>query len=419
MPIDPVQLSYDSYNLQSDTIITADIEGDEQAPQKSIGLYELPVLHGGKKTFEKYQSRRISIAGVIKSASISGLVGKLEEVKELFTRQDKTLQILYPGNYPRIYTASVDKNLEIQRDPWELNIARFKASFLCSEPWSVQSLTSVSGVYTIASSTTQLGVGISGTLDPQPLIYFNTTASGSRFSIVNTTTGDTMDVPTTFSGTGRSLLIDCYNYQVKIDGVPTSFKGVFPRFNPGVNNLTITTYGTAGSAIDQSFETQTNFGLSFGSSANYWGQTFTPTRSSVLAVELSIGANSSTPHEDITVQIRTTSAGLPTSTVLGTATISAFNSGGYAWRRATFSAPVTVTPGTVYAIVVFSSGMPTSYFYQFGQANEYTGGRWVSSSNAGASFSAVDVRDALFRIYGDSGTALTGKVVIEYKPRRL
>lgn len=423
MAIDPVQLSFDGYNLQNDTIITSDIDGDEQAPPKGIGVFELPVLHGAKKTFEKVQARRITIAGLVKSATISGLVGKLEEMKELFTRQDKQLLITYPNGYPRLYSATVEGALEIQRDPWSLNIAPFKATFLCAEPWSVQTATSISGVYNITGPVASLALGISGTLDPQPQIWFHTTASGSRFSLTNTTTGDTIEVPTTFSGTGRSLLIDCYNYQVSIDGQPVTFKGTFPRFNPGVNNLLIQTYGTAGGAIDQSYQdpTTATYNTDIGGPSTFRAQSFVPAITKILAVELYLaryGSGPITSAYDLTVSIQADSAGKPSGTDLVSATIPAFNSTTPSWKRATFSSALTVTVGTTYWIVIKALSAPAfTYSIYYSSTSQYANGGAAWTTDGGVSW-LTNTYDRLFRIYSDQGTPLSGRLIIGYNPRR-
>src|SRR2546426_262711 len=144
----PTNIQYDGYTYQDSTIITAVVEGDDSAPKKALGIYELPVLHGAKKTFEKYIARRISLTGIIKSPTASGLIGKMEEMKEVATRQDKTLTLTYPS-YTRIYTASVEGAPVFSRAPYAINIADFEQTFLAAEPWSVQTQTAISGVYNV------------------------------------------------------------------------------------------------------------------------------------------------------------------------------------------------------------------------------------------------------------------------------
>lgn len=427
MPDVPVDIQFDSYELQDTTVITSDIDGDDSAPKKSVGVYELPVLNGAKKTFEKYQARRITLQGIIKSPTASGLVGKMEEMKEVVARQDKQLTLTYPS-YTRIYTGvSSEAGVEFKRASYAINIADYSLTFVCPEPWSVQTTTSVSGVYGITTPTTALSVGVSGMLDPQPLIFFNTTASGSRFTIMNQTTGDVIDVPTTFSGSGRSLLIDPYNFQVTLDGTPVTFKGTFPRFKPGINSLLISTFGSAASALDQKFE-ETTLSLPYASymAGTYRSaQSFVPTGTAILFAELYLRSNPTGASGDITVEIQTNSGGSPSGSVLGTATIAAFYSYGTIWKRAVFTAGITVTPGTTYWLVAYASTSAPVYRYtwvEYATTDKYSSGSAKQSSNSGTTWSASGLganSDHLFRVYSDLGTTLSGKLVIQYNPRRM
>ncbi len=423
MPDTPVDISYDGYDLQDDTIITSSIDGDDGLPSKVISVYELPILPGGKITNEKFQSRRITLSGKIKSPTASGLISKLEEVKEVFSRQQKTLILTYPDNNRRIYTASVESFPDPKRPSYSVNITDYNVTFVCTEPWAVNSQTTVSGVYAISQSITGLNVGISGMVDPQPVITFNTTASGSQFLIANNTTGDSMVVSTTFSGTGRQLSIDTYKFEVRLDGVPVEYKGRFPRFNKGLNSLTIATLGTAGSAVDQSMDIASLYGIGkqpFGRDY-YIAQSFVPTKPYLLYVELRIGYNSSIAG-DITVEIRSNNSGFPSSTVLSTASIPAITSR-LAWRRAVFPSAVTLTPGTTYWIVVYSANSNRSYTYEIESyhVSRYANGYAAFSSNSGLSWaggSLYNYFDIFFRTIADSGTPLTGTLAIEYNPRK-
>lgn len=422
MPDVATDIQFDSYSLQDSTVITEVIDGDDSMPKKAIGLYELPVLHGAKKTFEKYEARHITMRGVVKSTTASGLVGKMEELKEVVSRQDKQLTITYPS-YTRIYTGvSSEAGISFDRPAYAVNIADFSLTFVAPEPWSVQTTTSVSGVYGITSSITNLAVGISGMLDPEPYIFFNTTTSGSRFSLTNTTTGDTIDITTTFSGSGRSLLIDCYSRQVTIDGLPTTFKGVFPRFKPNVQNtLVLSTFGNATGGKDQAFEDTAigNTDYSIGS-AIYRAQSFVPGVSGTLPfLEMYLKGISANTARDVTVEIRSDNSGTPSSTVLATATISSFDSASPSWKRALFSSGVSLTSGTTYWIVAYTN-FYLSYRWMGSTTSQYASGGAAISYNRGVTWTAyTSGLDHLFRTYLDYSAALAGKLVIQYNPRRM
>jgi hypothetical protein len=84
----------------------------------------------------------------------------------------------------------------------------------------------------------------------------------------------------------------------------------------------------------------------------------------------------------LTVEIRSTSAGTPTSTILATGTIpsSAVTSGQFA--SATFDTPAPVTAGTQYALVAWAAGTAGTNFDAWDDTdlNPYAGGSGFASS---------------------------------------
>ena len=417
-----VNISYDDYDLQDEDIIIEKIIGDDSLPQKIQDINELPVEDGGKITSEKIASRRITIEGIVKNTSASGLIGKIEEIKEIASRKEKTLIITQPVNNQRIYTASVDGSPDFSARPaWAVNIAPIRMSFICTKPFAVNTQTAISGVYNIDSSITNLSVGISGTAEPRPRIYFNTTASGSKFLINNVTSNESIEVPTTFSGTGRSLLIDTEKSEVSIDGLPENFKGSFPDFKIGNNELQIVTVGSAGSAKDQSFD---DVSLTLASAVfgglRIKGQSFIATLNNLLYVEFFLSTRTPIRLEDITVELRDDSGGEP-DTLIASATIEKFNSNTPSWRRAIFNSAISVIPGNTYYLLLKSS---SSYSYSYGlltvsSSSQYADGNAIWSDDNGANwFQPANGYDRLFRTFGNIDADLTGKLVIQYNPRK-
>lgn len=414
-----VSITFDDYSFQSDTIITESIIGDDSLPAKNLGVYELPVIDGAKKTFEHVQARRITIRGILKSTTASGLVGKMEELKEVTTREDKQLVINHPGDYPRIYTASVVGSPKIEREFHHVTIAPFQVEFICLEPWSVRTTVGVSGVYNVLGAITNISLGISGTLDPKPTLYFNTTASGTKFVVQNNTTGKSMEVTTSFSGIGRSLIIDCENFDVLLDNSPTDYRGTFPSFNPGINELKIVTVGQSGPSTDQSFE-PVAFAYSSFSGSRFIAQKFVPTLSNLLYVETLLRFRRTA--RDIVIEIRTDNTNNPSSTILASATIPAFNSDSPSWKRAIFDSPVSLTPGSTYWIVLTVPGAPISEYCESAYATNNSESEATTrySLNGGLTWAVTSGYKVslAFRTFHELSSQLTGKFVVQYNPRR-
>lgn len=135
------------------------------------------------------------------------------------------------------------------------------------------------------------------------------------------------------------------------------------------------------------------------SSVNWSAQTFTPTITGALQAIDVVLMKINSPG-DITVEVRTTSGGLPTSTILASTTIPAssviINE---SWVRATFTSPATVTTSTQYAIVIrtIASGND-AYVIKTVTGNLYGGGTSLYSTDSGATW-VSESTDKAFKLY--------------------
>ena len=177
-----------------------------------------------------------------------------------------------------------------------------------------------------------------------------------------------------------------------------------------VNNVSLVSTAT----IDQQ-NTSLNSGGFTVTTSQWMGQTFTPSISGVvpkLDINLFCGACSGS-NPPVTVEIRSTSGGLPTGTVASTTTIAGFSSGSAVFYTATFNAPAFLSAGTVYAIVVrlVTARTVGSYAVTDNSFNPYAGGNVVFSTNAGGSWGALAGDDLGFKIYVNTGFSPSGTLI--------
>lgn len=136
----------------------------------------------------------------------------------------------------------------------------------------------------------------------------------------------------------------------------------------------------------------------------YWyGQTFTTDSDTNYLTKVLLSLQKvGSPSGNINVSIYATSGGLPTGAALATKSISAsaVNSS-MSSHEFEFASPVSVSPSTVYAIVVSVPSGDGGNNVQWGYAgsDSYAGGNRVESSNSGSSWSA-QTYDAGFEVYG-------------------
>jgi hypothetical protein len=167
-----------------------------------------------------------------------------------------------------------------------------------------------------------------------------------------------------------------------------------------------------------------NSGSGFNITTTQWiGQTFVPAVSGQLAkIDMSLFcASCSGTDQPLTVEVRTTSSNLPTSTVLASATIPGFSSGASGNYTATFASPPTLTAGTKYAFILrLATARTGNYDAIFSTGpTAYTSGDLVASVNSGASWliptTGGTARDMVFKTYMATGFASSGTLVSSLK----
>lgn len=167
----------------------------------------------------------------------------------------------------------------------------------------------------------------------------------------------------------------------------------------------------------------TGFGFNATSIA---GQTFKAAVSGTLtkvAVNLFCsGCSGTTP--DVAVSIRATSLGVPTGGDLAAATIPGFNSGSGGFFTAEFAAPMTVTAGTTYAVLLRATANPSAGTYAYlcsctGQTtgtNPYVDGSRVTPTGPKGSWETdQNGRDLGFKVFVLGGFATPGTFISSLK----
>lgn len=159
----------------------------------------------------------------------------------------------------------------------------------------------------------------------------------------------------------------------------------------------------------ESFENTYDLSNSFY--GNTWtGQTFTTDNIQAHTVtSVKISMRRSDASTLLYAYIYATSGGVPTGAYL--AKSNAYNTtpilGTEAWGELTFSTPPVLEKNTLYALCVQNTGDSThKIIWTYCLDNEYSGGTWLGSSNAGVSWTATSSIDRKFQIWGEDATAV-------------
>ena len=152
-------------------------------------------------------------------------------------------------------------------------------------------------------------------------------------------------------------------------------------------------FSIAAAQIDQQQLNSSGGGSAFNS-VTWVGQTFVPTVTGALSqLDVSLfcfqcaGAN-----PGIIVDVRTTSAGLPTSTVLATTTLTGFSSSSSTFYSAVFASPPRLTAGVPYAFTIHGATARATGTYAASfstTAAAYPNGARVGSPNGGLTWTIL------------------------------
>jgi hypothetical protein len=165
----------------------------------------------------------------------------------------------------------------------------------------------------------------------------------------------------------------------------------------------------AAEQLDQQ-QVNSSGGGSLFNNVTWVGQTFVPELSGALSrLDVSMFCfQCAGTNPDIIVEVRTTSGGLPTGTVLATTTLPGFSSSSSTFYSAVFTSPANLTAGTTYAFTIHGATARTTGTYAASfstTAAAYPSGTRVGSANRGLTWTIIGSgvpstpRDLTFRTF--------------------
>ncbi len=242
-----INVTFNGFDLQNDTYTTTNINYRHLA-EKVIDTKPRPRT-GGFDVVDTYYSRKvITLTGWIRADSEDALRTARDNLFKALRPQEKDLDIDYGTDVLR-YKATVSR-IDVPEEHFHINRLPFTIEFVAL-PWATKTTQSQDSK-TITSSPYSNSIDFGGTFGPFPVLKWS--VSGTPASAItaikfeNTTTGDWIEVDNlTLDSNGDYLEIDCAGMTVKEGTTSKDFSGVFPEFEPGVNNYTVTITGGGGS----------------------------------------------------------------------------------------------------------------------------------------------------------------------------
>ena len=233
---------------------------------------------------EVIDTKQIIIEGIIQGTTQANLEANIDTFNELMSRKNKNLDISYAGGTRRY--VCIPGKVNYVRDYYNLLFVPF--SIIMQVPLGVGKDTSTTTLTakTLTAVTTTDTLTFSGSAEPKPVIKvtINTRGNGDVVRIENTDNDDYIDVDLDDFVATDYLEVDCENLTVLKNGTTElNYRGMFPRFEIGANNIKYTVFGS-GYTIDQQNQAQNACGDIFNNGGNIpsFGQSFIPSQSGII-----------------------------------------------------------------------------------------------------------------------------------------
>ncbi|HEC63655.1 MAG TPA: hypothetical protein ENI23_00010 [bacterium] len=247
--------SFQTTASASATILTRDIQYRGIAA-KNLNIMEDTIRDGWKLVDEHYSNKTIHISGWLISDTGDNLKTLVDNVKGYLRETEKNLDIeTYGGSGVYRRYVATPQNFEVQEEHWNITQVPFTCEFMC-QPFNKETSTTTVDLNSggaISGSPYNEAVVLTGNYKAKPIITItvNSETDFTVFKWDNTTNSDWLQVATAFSA-ADVLVINCEIETVELNGTAIDFTGVFPNFDPGTNNLTLTMTAAAFN-IDVSF----------------------------------------------------------------------------------------------------------------------------------------------------------------------
>lgn len=427
--MDSVQ--FDGTQLVNTTYTTRKAQ-HESMTNRDLDYMQLARDNGSILIQDRWGTKTIRLSGVLFGSSESDLESKIDSFKELFSRQEKNLDI-DKGGTTRRYVATCT-SFNFNRDYFNNTFAPWAAEFivLSGDGKDTSTTTALDEYHLIADPVGTHSFTLSGSKSPQPTITLDgaslTYVKGIKFK--NTDTGESITVTDDSDWDYNEVIINCEDKKVTLDGNEVDFYGSFPNFQIGTNNFEI----TAGEiTCVQNYRDYSDIaaGTNTVNTTYHYAQSFEIPKDddTFQAIELAISKTGS--PGDLTWRIETDDNGEPSGTYASSSptsegTISAGDvQAGFRWitsyaedsNETNNYENFSLEANTRYWLVLYAAGVDASNYYCIGYGGNasFENGKYLKSEDSGSSWTDQE-KDLFFKILLGGRTATTNSlnVSVEY-----
>jgi len=417
----PQSIQFDSTELRNTTYIPRFVK-HESATERELNILNLARSDGGVLVNDRRGVKRITLQGILTGTSESALETAIDSMKELFSRQQKNLDISWAGSTRRYVATCAFHNFD--RDFFHLLYVPWTAEFVVvSGVGKDTTSTAEKHNITVNANPYSFSCTFAGSAKPKPTITleFGTGHTYPRgIQIKNTTTGEKIIFNKTSAlANGDTIVIDFENKKITLEGVEQPFYGVFPDLIIGANSLEL----SVGNILDQ-YSPNVGIGgyLVAGADEDAQGIVVANTDGSYRRIGVYCLKNGS-PAEALRVEIQTDLNGEPSGSLVDAdayGTINASDVGASAgWVYCYLQDNVQLSANTPYWIVVKSAGSTIGNDYEFpatsGALAGYSKGTIARTDDSEATWTIQTGENLGFRLYygGAIDTPTLGVITLD------
>lgn len=364
-------IKYDNTEILTSSYIPRFVK-HESATERELSFLSLARDDGSVLINDRRGMKTIQLQGILTATTQALLEVAIDSFKELFSRQQKNLDLSWGGSTRR-YVATC-KSHDFNRDHFHLKFVPWTAEFVVfSGVGEDLTETVIVNEETFSANYKTKAITLLGSAEPKIRfdIDINDVVGIVRgVELKNTDNGERIVVTQSSSLHEANIEFDTRLKTAKINGVEVAYYGIFPNFVVGTNNIQI----TLGSIIDQQFaptgNDSNNSVLAGTKLAQGFMVPYTDITYRSIFLELSYTGD---PSVGLSVRIETDNAGEPSGTLVdanakGVISKAEMASGtSPAWYEITFDNFFQLMSNTRYWIVLepFAPGLDSDNRYNW------------------------------------------------------
>jgi phage-related protein len=224
-------------------------------PNRKLSTFKLARADKSITTSAEFESKNIILSGNLKGTDgeRTDAENKWQTVKAYLNQREQILVVTQYGQDVQ-YTATVARIT----DKFEGGYLEWEIEFFCSDPvgYDLTASTFLSS-QTITTATNNANITVGGSHYAQPiftaLLNSGTGLTTQTVTIKNSETGVGITVSRTWTA-GETLIIDCSQGTVTVNGAFVDYTGGFPTFYPGSRTISyIDSFSTRSMALSASY----------------------------------------------------------------------------------------------------------------------------------------------------------------------